>query len=65
MKRSRLIIFVLMLALTIGAFGTMPAYANAGWICEDGCWDWDAQHGCNQEVTCCANDNGSWFCILW
>ncbi len=66
MKRSRLLIFVVTLALTIGAFATTPAFANAGWICEDGCWAWDSQNGCTQEVTCCANgDTGNWFCILW
>ena len=73
MKRSRFIIFAVTLALTLGAFATMPAVAapaaaaanNAQGICEDGCWDWDSVNGCNQEVTCCASDNGSWFCILW
>lgn len=76
MKRSRLLILAVTLVLTIGAFATTPATAatpatagnptaNAQWICEDGCWAWDIENGCTQEVTCCANEGGSWFCILW
>ena len=58
-------------ALTIAAVATTPAAAapadnqSAGWICEDGCWAWDAQNGCTQPVTCCANDDGRWFCLEW
>ena len=75
MKRSRLIMFALTIALTLSALATTPAVAgetqgppasNVGWICEDGCWSWDIDNGCTQEVTCCANgDTGNWFCILW
>jgi len=74
MKRSRLVLLAVTTALTISAFATVPAAAvpanaapaNSAWICEDGCWSWDINNGCTQEVTCCANSSsGSWFCIEW
>jgi hypothetical protein len=73
LSRYRVAAIALTLALTLGAMVTTPAVAattsaspQAQWICEDGCWDWDIEHGCNQEVTCCANgSSGDWFCILW
>jgi hypothetical protein len=70
LSRYRVAAIALTLALTLGALVTTPAAADAAtaqaqWICEDGCWDWDIENGCNQEVTCCANSGGDWFCILW
>ena len=64
-SRRRMVMLALVLALTVSAFVTMPAAASVGWLCEDGCWAWDIDNGCTQEVTCCASDSGDWFCILW
>jgi hypothetical protein len=73
LTRYRVAAIALTIALTVGAMVTTPAAAgpaaapsaDAQWICEDGCWDWDINNGCNQEVTCCASSGGDWFCILW
>ncbi|HET8773912.1 MAG TPA: hypothetical protein VFP80_08985 [Thermoanaerobaculia bacterium] len=65
-SRHRVAAIALTLALTLGAMVTTPAAASAPWICENGCWSWDINNGCTQEVTCCANGGtGDWFCILW
>jgi hypothetical protein len=65
MKSRRITLLALTFVLILSAFVTMPAAANPGWQCEDGCWDWNSTDGCTQEVTCCARDDGAWFCILW
>lgn len=72
MKKSiRFAGLVVAMALCVAALVTTPASATpvndttAGWICEDGCWAWDAENGCTQPVTCCARDDGAWFCIEW
>jgi hypothetical protein len=63
--RFRLLTNILALAIILGAFTLMPPVASAdpGWICESGCIDWNAQQGCVQPITCCANSQGGWFCV--
>ncbi len=70
LSRYRVLTLVITLALTMAALAPSPAAADValvadGWQCEDGCWSWDVDNGCTQPVTCCANSNGSWFCIMW
>ncbi len=66
LSRSRLLLSVLALALALGALAAAPLPAHAGgWSCEDGCWGWDAINGCVESVTCCANTDGRWFCVVW
>jgi hypothetical protein len=65
-SRYRLLTSLLALALALIALAAAPAptLANApGWSCETGCWSWDAQRGCTQEVVCCAHTDGRWFCL--
>jgi hypothetical protein len=70
-SRFRVVALAITLALTMAALAPTPAAADqvamveSGWQCEDGCWAWDEQNGCTQEVTCCAHTSGDWFCIMW
>jgi len=59
----RLLIYVLVLAVSLVALSYSPEIASADPPqCTDGCVNWNAEQGCVETMTCCVFSDGCAMC---
>lgn len=65
-SRYRFLANILVLAVALGALAASPSPASASDpVCDDGCIEWDVEHGCTTMMSCCVNSPDDWLCISY